>query len=114
MPRALLFSVLLACAAAAASAQEQPDPRTLIPPATLNAIAQHSSGAQVRKHVLEMSSPALSGSYAMEMRNSADGQRSMLDIRNALAAEFGPLPLDDVTRLFRDLERAGSYSIASK
>src|SRR5471032_2337052 len=39
---------------ASARAQEQPDPRTLIPSATLNAIAQHISGAQARNHVLEM------------------------------------------------------------
>src|SRR5580704_9603513 len=52
---------LLAAGAAAAvacagivHAQEQPDPRTLIPSATLNAIAQHVSGAQAHNHVLEM------------------------------------------------------------
>jgi hypothetical protein len=56
--------------------------------------------------------PALSGYYAMEARNFADGQRSILDIRNAIAAEFGPVPLDDVTRFFRDLEKTGAYTIA--
>jgi hypothetical protein len=44
----------IAFAAAAVHAQEQPDPRTLIPSHTLNAIAQHVSGAQARNHVLEM------------------------------------------------------------
>ena len=42
------------CAAGLASAQEQPDPRTPVPPATLKAIAQHVSGAHARNHVLEM------------------------------------------------------------
>src|SRR4051812_34079293 len=55
--------------------------------------------------------PALSGYYAMEARNFADGQRSLLDIRNALAAEFGPVTLDDVTKFFRDLENSGDYTI---
>ncbi len=58
--------------------------------------------------------PALSGYYAMEARNFADGQRSILDIRNALAAEFGPVSLDDVTRFFRNLEKIGAYAIEPK
>jgi hypothetical protein len=58
--------------------------------------------------------PALAGYYAMEARNFADGERSLLDIRNALTAEFGPVTLDDVTRFFRDLEKTGAYTIASK
>ena len=58
--------------------------------------------------------PALAGYYAMEARNFADGQHSMLDVRNALAAEFGPVPVDDVTRFFRDLEKAGAYTIREK
>lgn len=48
LPAAVLY------AAGLAYAQEQPDPRTLIPSATLNTIAQHVSGAQARNHVLEM------------------------------------------------------------
>ena len=59
-------------------------------------------------------SPALSGYYAMEARNFADGERSLLDIRNALAAEFGPVTIDDVTRFFRDLEKTGDYAIGQK
>ncbi len=58
--------------------------------------------------------PALAGYYAMEARNFANGERSLLDIRNALAAEFGPVTLDDVTRFFRDLEKTGAYTISSK
>ncbi len=57
---------------------------------------------------------ALSGYYAMEAGNFADGQRSILDIRNAIAAEFGPVSLDDVTRFFRDLEKTGAYTIEPK
>ena len=47
--------------------------------------------------------------YAMEARNFADGRRSILDIRNALAAEFGPVPLEDVTKFFEGLEKDGTY-----
>ena len=50
----------------------------------------------------------------MEARNFADGERSILDIRNALAAEFGPVPLDDVTKFFRDLEKTGAYTVAER
>jgi hypothetical protein len=60
------------------------------------------------------SPPALVNYYAMEARNFADGRHSILDIRNALAAEFGPVALDDVMRFFRDLESAGSYAIAER
>src|SRR5437763_13672015 len=52
--RRLAVAVVFASLAASLLAQEQPDPRTLIPSATLNAIAQQVSGAQAHNHVLEM------------------------------------------------------------
>lgn len=58
--------------------------------------------------------PALQGYYAMEARNFADGTRSVLDIRNAIAAEFGPVPVDAVVTFFRDAEKAGTYTVTSK
>jgi hypothetical protein len=57
---------------------------------------------------------ALINYYAMEARNFADGRHSLLDIRNALSAEFGPVSLDDVTKFFRDLESSGSYVLAER
>jgi hypothetical protein len=39
---------------------------------------------------------------------------SLLDVRNALAAEFGPVPVDAVTKFFRDLEKTGAYTIREK
>src|SRR6476646_1817585 len=51
--RALPF-ILLLCNATSVLAQEQPDPRTLIPQETLNALAQHISGAQALHNVMEM------------------------------------------------------------
>ena len=50
----IVVAAALLGTASLAYAQEQSDPRTLIPSATLNAIAQHVSGAQARNHVLEM------------------------------------------------------------
>lgn len=58
--------------------------------------------------------PPLSGYYVMEARNFADGQHSLLDIRNALSAEFVPIPLDNVEKFFRDLEQQGSWEIVEK
>jgi len=40
--------------------------------------------------------------------------RSVLDIRNAISAEFGPVGVDDVVRFFRDAERAGTFTISEK
>ena len=51
--RALPF-ILLLCTATPVLAQEQPDPRTLIQQETLNALAQHISGAQALHNVMEM------------------------------------------------------------
>jgi len=58
--------------------------------------------------------PALRGYYTQEANNFADGQRSILDIRNAISAEFGPVPVENVVRFFREGETAGRYTIAEK
>ena len=58
--------------------------------------------------------PPLAGYYAMEARNFADGKHSILDVRNALAAEFGPVPVGKVVQFFRDAEKAGTFTIAEK
>ncbi|MFI5310410.1 MAG: hypothetical protein ACHQQ3_04190, partial [Gemmatimonadales bacterium] len=58
--------------------------------------------------------PALRGYYTQEANNFADGQRSVLDIRNALAAEFGAVSVENVVRFFREAEAAGRYTIAEK
>ena len=51
-----------------------------------------------------------------EALNLADGKRSILDIRNALGAEFNPaqIPLDSVEEYFRALEKAGVVKISLK
>jgi aminopeptidase YwaD len=59
--------------------------------------------------------PAVLGSaYDMEARFFADGSRSVLDIRDAISAEFGPVPLDRVLSFFRTLEKDGSWTIESR
>src|SRR5262249_45555556 len=56
---------------------------------------------------------ALTNYYAMEARNFADGRRSVLDIRNALAAEFGPVSLDGGWRFFVGLGKAGTFTLTT-
>jgi hypothetical protein len=43
---------------------------------------------------------------AYEALNFADGRKSILDIRNAVSAEFGPVSLQDVHDFFKILEKA--------
>ena len=45
--------------------------------------------------------------YAYEALNFVDGRRSVSDIRDALAAEFGPVPLELVTEYLAALESIG-------
>lgn len=58
--------------------------------------------------------PPLVGYYVMEARNFADGEHSLLDIRNALSAEFQPIPVENVEKFFRDLEQQGGWEIVQK
>ena len=44
------------------------------------------------------------GEYAIEALNFVDGHRSVRDIRDALAAEFGPVPLEHVAAYLEALE----------
>ena len=64
--------------------------------------------------VTGLATPTLTGYYTQEARNFTDGQRSILDIRNAIAAEFGPVPVESVVNFFRNGERQGQYKIAVK
>ena len=45
--------------------------------------------------------------YAYEILNFADGRRSALEIRNAVSAEYGPVPLELVVEYLKALERIG-------
>lgn len=58
--------------------------------------------------------PALAGYYALEARNFADGTRSVLEIRNAISAEFQPVALAQVVEFFRGLAAAGGWTVESR
>lgn len=49
----------------------------------------------------------ITGDYAFELVNFIDGQRTITQIRDALAAEYGPMPTQAVTRFVEDLVAAG-------
>ena len=49
--------------------------------------------------------------YAMEMRVFADGKRSVLDIRNALAAEFGPIDIAKAMDFFKSTGKSGEFEL---
>ena len=49
----------------------------------------------------------LTGDQRFELVNFVDGARTVSDIRNALSAEYGPVPLEAVARYLDDLVRAG-------
>jgi len=49
-----------------------------------------------------------------EIRNFIDGERSILDIRNAVSAEFRFIPLQDVENYIRTLEIGGMVKIIEK
>lgn len=54
------------------------------------------------------------GRADFEVRNFIDGKRSILDIRNAVSAEYGPLSLKNVEGYILLLEKTGFVKIESK
>ena len=48
--------------------------------------------------------------YGYEVLNFADGKRNLEEIRNAVAAEYGPVPLEMVAEWLRALEKIGVVS----
>ena len=48
---------------------------------------------------------------AMEMRGFADGKRSILDIRNALSAEYGPHDVAKVVEFFEGAAKTGEFEL---
>ncbi len=50
----------------------------------------------------------------MEMRYLADGKHSLLDIRNAVSAEYGPVPVAKVTEFFKGLEKTGEFELTTR
>jgi len=60
---------------------------------------------------LKYSPPPAIAAAQFELRNFIDGKRSILDIRNAASAEYGPLRLADVEAYMKFLERLGMVEI---
>jgi hypothetical protein len=86
--------------------------RVMNPPAAQGGRGAGAGGATgAAGAAVAPASPTLSGYYTQEARNFTDGQRSILEIRNAIAAEFGPVPIETVVNFFRNGERAGQYTI---
>ncbi len=56
----------------------------------------------------------LRSSEDYEIRNFIDGRRSILEIRNAVSAEFRPIPLSDVENYCKALEAGGMITIENK
>lgn len=54
------------------------------------------------------------GTGASEARLFADGKRSILDIRDAVSAEFGPQDTGKFIEFFRGLEKAGQFEIVQR
>ena len=49
----------------------------------------------------------LHGFMAFEVVNFIDGERTITEIRDAVSAEFGPVPTEDIARYVDDLVRVG-------
>jgi aminopeptidase YwaD len=45
--------------------------------------------------------------YAYEVLNFADGERNAQEIRDAVSAEYGPIPLELVVEYLENLEKIG-------
>jgi aminopeptidase YwaD len=50
--------------------------------------------------------------YDEEAKNFADGTRSVLEIRDAISAELGPVDVNTVTAFFRGLQNTGKWIVA--
>jgi hypothetical protein len=54
---------------------------------------------------------ALNGTVRFELVNFIDGERTISEIRDAVSAEFSPIPTEVVARYFEDLARAGVVNL---
>lgn len=52
--------------------------------------------------------------YLYETLNFADGKRTLEEIRDAIGAEYGPAPLEEIEEYFRLLERVGVVTFVSR
>ncbi|MBI3207810.1 MAG: M28 family peptidase [Candidatus Solibacter usitatus] len=87
--------------------KEEQEAASLIP-VRLKPAAQQRGGPREGGDAAEASRQQYN---AMEMRGFADGTRSVLDIRDALSAEYGAQPVSKVLEFFRGLEKSGEFAL---
>lgn len=54
------------------------------------------------------------GRIDYEVRNFVDGKRSILDIRNAVSAEYEPVPLKSIENYLLVLEKTGFVKVEKR
>lgn len=95
--------------------QAEQDAAKMIPSRVATPVAAgRAGGAGPAGAPAAPAAPTLTGYYTQEARNFTDGVRSVLDIRNAISAEFGPVPVESVVNFFRNGERQGQYTVTVK
>jgi len=67
----------------------------------------HQQGGLPRPVLVDRAAARDGGSFAYEALNLVDGARSVQDIRDALFATSGPVPLDEVADYLVTLEKLG-------
>ncbi|MFQ6032512.1 MAG: M28 family peptidase [Candidatus Zixiibacteriota bacterium] len=69
---------------------------------------QEKLGEDVTKQI------KIGGNVAFEVANFMDGKRNLLEIRNAVSAEYGPQKLEDIKAYVTILEKAGLVEIQKR
>ena len=54
------------------------------------------------------------GAYAYEVLNFVDGKRTVREIRDAVSAEYGPIPFDQVAEYLEALKQIGLVAVAAE
>jgi aminopeptidase YwaD len=89
--------------------KRQPEPKGPLAVFGYDYFAEHAKTAGVVTPKL-LSYEGLWGAgeeYAYEVLNFVDGKRNSQEIRDAVSAEYGPVPLDLVVEYLRALEKIG-------
>jgi aminopeptidase YwaD len=89
--------------------KREPEPRGPLAVFGYDYFADHAKAAGVAEPKL-LSYEGLWGSgeeYAYEVLNFADGKRNAQEIRDAVSAEYGPVPLELVVEYLKALEKIG-------
>jgi len=87
--------------------KRKPEPKGPVTVFGSDYVADHSTGVPMPK-VLDYQGLWGSGEeYAYEILNFADGKRNAQQIRDAVSAEYGPIPRDLVVQYLKTLEKIG-------